>query len=121
MDYTALLGYLKEGDYRKADDETRALLIRLAGEGAVKRQWVYFSEVKMIGNKDFMTMDSLWKVASGGKFGFSVQREIYNQQAKRWPKFFKQIDWVQGENNIYKKWPQVRERRRMRIQGKGKF
>ncbi len=46
MDYTALRDALKEGDFRKADDETRALLIRLAGEGAVKRGWVYFTEVR---------------------------------------------------------------------------
>lgn len=45
MDYTMLRQHLAEGDFRKADDETRALLIRLAGEGSVKRNWVYFSEV----------------------------------------------------------------------------
>ena len=46
-----------------------------------------------------------WKIASGGKFGYSVQRDIWNQQQKRWAKFIKQLDWVTGENNIYRKWP----------------
>lgn len=46
MDYTALRDHLKDGDWRKAEDETRALLIRLAGEDAVKRGWVYFTEVR---------------------------------------------------------------------------
>ena len=46
-----------------------------------------------------------WKVASGGKFGYSVQRDIWIQQQKRWSKFIKQLDWVSGENNIYRKWP----------------
>ena len=46
MDFTALRDALKEGDFRKADDETRALLIRLAGEGAIKRGWVYWTEVR---------------------------------------------------------------------------
>ncbi len=54
---------------------------------------------------DLQTMDNLWKIASNGKFGFSVQREMWNQQQKRWAKFFKQIDWTTGENNIYRKWP----------------
>ncbi|KAF5843843.1 hypothetical protein DUNSADRAFT_5080, partial [Dunaliella salina] len=45
MDYTALRDFLKAGDWRKAEDETRALLIRLAGEDALKRGWVYFTEV----------------------------------------------------------------------------
>jgi hypothetical protein len=45
MDYAPLRDHLKAQDFRKADDETRALLIRLAGEGAIKRGWVYFTEV----------------------------------------------------------------------------
>lgn len=105
MDYVALRDLLKEGQFREAEDETRALLIRLAGEGAVKRNWVYFTEVKSISVADFRTMDNLWKASSGGKFGFSVQKEIWMQNAKRWPKFFKAIDWVTGENNVYRKWP----------------
>ncbi|MEW5299791.1 MAG: hypothetical protein WDW38_010873 [Sanguina aurantia] len=105
MDYTLLRQHLAEGDFRKADDETRALLIRLAGEGSIKRNWVYFSEVKFISVKDMTTMDTLWKTASGGKFGYSVQKELWVFNFKRWGKFFKQIDWVQGENNIYRKWP----------------
>jgi hypothetical protein len=48
------------------------------------------------------TMDELWRAASGGKFGYSVQREMWVQQRRQWTKFFKAIDWVQGENNIYK-------------------
>lgn len=27
------------------------------------------------------------------------------QAGRRWPKFFKAIDWVVGENNVYRKWP----------------
>ncbi|KAL6760111.1 tetrapyrrole-binding protein [Haematococcus lacustris] len=105
MDYTALRDALKAQDFRKADDETRALLIRLAGEGAVKRGWVYFTEVKFIGVKDLQTVDALWRAASNGKFGYSIQKAVFNQSLKRWARFFKAIDWVQGENNVYRKWP----------------
>lgn len=105
MDYTALRDFLIAGDFRNAEDETRALLIKLAGEGAVKRNWVYFTEVKDIAVEDFQTIDNLWKAASNGKFGYSVQKEIWVQNSKRWGKFFKQIDWTVGENNNYRKWP----------------
>jgi GUN4-like len=44
-DYAALRDSLKEGDFQKADDITRDELIQLAGPGAVKRNWVYFSGV----------------------------------------------------------------------------
>jgi hypothetical protein len=59
VDFTALRDHLKAGDFRQADDETRALLIKMAGEGAIKRGWVYFSEVKSIPIEDLQTMDAL--------------------------------------------------------------
>ncbi len=47
MDYAPLRDHLAAGDFRKADDETRLLLIKLAGPDAVKRNWVYFTEVRV--------------------------------------------------------------------------
>lgn len=105
LDYAPLSQYLKDQDFRKADDETRALLIKMAGPGAVARGWVYFSEVKTIPAEDLQTVDALWRAASKGKFGYSVQRELFQQSARRWPKFFRQIDWTVGEHSVYRKWP----------------
>lgn len=47
MDYTHLKDLLADGNFQKADDETRILLIKLAGVGAVERKWVYFTEVRI--------------------------------------------------------------------------
>lgn len=46
VDYTQLRDLLSEGKFQDADDETRALLIKLAGPEAVDRKWVYFTEVR---------------------------------------------------------------------------
>ncbi|KAF6264291.1 hypothetical protein COO60DRAFT_1634466 [Scenedesmus sp. NREL 46B-D3] len=105
LDYSALRDYLAAGDVRKADDETRALLIKMAGQGAVQRGWVYFTEVPTIPSADLQTVDQLWRAASNNRFGYSVQKEMWVQAGKRWPKFFKTIDWTQGDNNVYRKWP----------------
>eukprot|EP00192_Tetraselmis_astigmatica_P018210 CAMPEP_0117668098 /NCGR_PEP_ID=MMETSP0804-20121206/11342_1 /TAXON_ID=1074897 /ORGANISM="Tetraselmis astigmatica, Strain CCMP880" /LENGTH=248 /DNA_ID=CAMNT_0005475915 /DNA_START=152 /DNA_END=898 /DNA_ORIENTATION=+ len=105
IDYEPLRAALEAGEFQEADDITRSLLIQLAGPGAQERGWVYFTEVKNISVKDFKTMDDLWRAYSDGKFGFSVQKNLWSQTSKRWPKFFKRINWVQGENNIYRKWP----------------
>ncbi|KAG1655780.1 hypothetical protein FOA52_013081 [Chlamydomonas sp. UWO 241] len=108
IDYTPLRDALKEGDFKKADDVHRALLIKLAGEGAIKRGWVYFSEARTFPVQDLLVFDNLWKSSSNGKFGFSVQRELYNQQGKQWPKFFKKIDWTtktEKDSVVYRKWP----------------
>ena len=59
-------------------------------------------QVKFIPEADLQTMDNLWRAASGNKFGYSVQKELWLQNRRRWDKFFQQIDWVQGENNYYR-------------------
>lgn len=105
VDYSKLRDLLKEGKWREAEDETRELLIQAAGPAAVRRGWVYFSEVKFIPVDDMRALDGLWKAASGGKYGYSAQREVWVQKGRQWTKFFKAIDWVQGENNVYRKWP----------------
>lgn len=105
VDYTQLRDLLTEGNWREAEDETRARLIQAAGPGALQRSWVYWSEVKSIPVEDLRTLDALWSAASNGKFGYKVQRDIWVQNRRQWSKFFKAIDWVQGENNVYRKWP----------------
>jgi len=108
IDYSPLRDALKEGDFKKADDQHRILLIKLAGEGAVKRGWVYFSEAKNMPVKDLQVMDNLWRAGSKGRFGFTPQREIYNQQQKQWARFFKRINWTtltEKESVVYRKWP----------------
>lgn len=65
-----------------------------------------FVQVKFIPSADMLTIDSLWRASSKDLFGFSVQREIWRQQSQYWTRFFKQINWVMGEANYYRKWPQ---------------
>lgn len=106
VDYTALRDLLKAGEWEEADNEHRRLMCVLAGEDAEDRGWVYFTEVKQFPVKDLKTIDNLWTFYSDGKFGFSVQRKIWIGKKRQWAKFFKEIDWVQGENNAYRKWPE---------------
>lgn len=55
--------------------------------------------------EDMQTIDELWKAASKGKFGFSVQRQIWRACNEQWSKFFLAIDWLKGENLNYRAWP----------------
>jgi hypothetical protein len=103
--YELLRDLLAAGEWEKADDETRLKLIQLAGEEAVLRDWVYFTEVKDIPVADLKTIDNLWSSYSEGRYGYSVQKKVWIKNRKVWSKMFKEIDWVQGENNAYRKWP----------------
>ncbi|CAD7702402.1 unnamed protein product [Ostreobium quekettii] len=105
QDYVKLRELLREGLFREAGDETRARLVEMAGPDAVSRRWVYWSEVKFIPIADMKTIDSLWRAASGGKFGYSAQKEVFLRCQKRWTRFFKEVSWTTGENNNYRQWP----------------
>lgn len=105
LDYTPLRDMLAENRVREAEDETRAKLIEMAGDGAKKRKWVYFTEVRSIPKADMRTVDRLWRHFSNGRFGYSVQRYLFVDKCKRqWTNFFRMIDWVYGENDTYRKW-----------------
>lgn len=105
LSYELLRDLLAAGEWEKADDETRLKLIQMAGEDAEERGWVYFTEVKDIPVADLETVDKLWLAYSNGRYGYSVQKKIWVKSRKIWTKFFQEIDWVQGENNAYRKWP----------------
>eukprot|EP00959_Pyramimonas_sp_CCMP1952_P471118 9497890-Pyramimonas_sp.AAC.1 len=106
IDYKPLEAALKGGNFREADDLTRALLITIAGEEAEIREFVYFTEVKTMPVEDLQTIDNLWTAYSDGKFGYSVQRSIWQsgQIKEKWGKFFKKLDWTVGDNNSYRSW-----------------
>lgn len=97
-DYIPLLTALKLGNYEEADQLTRDLLIFIGGEGTRKRGFVYFAEAPSLPLKDMQTLDRLWKTYSKGKFGYSVQKEIWNSKVVGgdFSKFVSVIDWNVG-------------------------
>ncbi|EEH51739.1 uncharacterized protein MICPUCDRAFT_23339 [Micromonas pusilla CCMP1545] len=106
VDYKPFRDLLAAGEWEKADDEHRRLMCVLGGEDAEDRGWVYFTEARDFPVADLKTIDALWVHFSEGRHGFSVQRKLWVGAKRQWPKFFKQIDWVQGENDNYRKWPE---------------
>ncbi|KAK9926293.1 hypothetical protein M0R45_023531 [Rubus argutus] len=63
-------------NFREADEETRRLLIVLAGEAAQTRGYVFFSEVQFIPEADLKAIDDLWR-QHHNRFGYSVQKRIF--------------------------------------------
>ena len=103
VDYTLLRDLLAGQKFQEADDETRRLLIEVAGEDAEARGYVYFSEVRTIPVADLQTMDNLWRHFSKEKFGYSVQARLWRGSKRNWDAFFLKIGWTTG-TNLYKKW-----------------
>lgn len=86
--------HLSSRNFREADEETRRLLIALAGEAAVKRGYVFFSEVQFISEADLKAIDDLWREHSNNKFGYSVQKRIFDKEKRDFTRFFIKIGWM---------------------------
>ena len=98
IDYTHLQKLLAQQDFQAADKLTTEKLCELAGADAVKRKWIYFTEVEQLPSIDLHTIDALWLCHSEGKFGFSIQREMWLGMAKNWDKLWPKIGWKEGNN-----------------------
>ncbi len=98
VDYTQLQQLLAQQDFQAADKLTTEKLCELAGVDAVKRKWIYFTEVEQLPTIDLHTIDALWLLHSEGKFGFSIQREMWVGMNKNWDKFWPKIGWKEGNN-----------------------
>jgi hypothetical protein len=104
IDYRLLQQLLAQQDFQTADSLTRQKLCELAGEGAIARKYVYFTEVNNFPIEDLRTIDALWRVHSEGKFGFSVQRKLWISVGQDFPKLWPKIGWKNG--NDWTKFPE---------------
>ena len=69
--------FLELGQLKDADHETKRLLLDLAGR--VKEGWLRPEDVTNLPSKALSAIDQLWIKHSNGRFGFSVQGEIWRK------------------------------------------
>ena len=98
IDYSPLQHLLATQDFQAADRMTLQKMCELAGSAAMQRKWLYFTEVGNFPLTDLKTINTLWLVHSEGKFGFSVQREIWLGVGKNWENLWTKIGWKNGNN-----------------------
>lgn len=98
IDYSPLQQLLAEQKFEAADRLTLQNMCELAGAAAVQRKWLYFTEVENFPVTDLQTIDQLWLMHSEGKFGFSVQRELWLGVTRDWEKLWPKIGWKSGNN-----------------------
>ncbi len=103
IDYQPLQVALAQQDFQQADALTLQKMCEVAGKTAIDRKWIYFTEIDKFPITDFQTIDTLWKVHSEGKFGFSVQRKIWLSLGKDYTKLWEKIDWKNG--NTWTRYP----------------
>ncbi|WP_204136977.1 GUN4 domain-containing protein [Halomicronema sp. CCY15110] len=77
VDYAHLRELLRAGKWKEADQETVEVMLKAAGKDAEERRYLTLDEARNFPCKDLLTIDRLWVHFSGGKFGFSVQKQIW--------------------------------------------
>lgn len=109
--YEKLEGFLKNGQWREADDETFRVMLEVVG----KEKDDYFTREELLNFPcdDLLKIDKLWleysKINGVSKFGFSLQKEIIkkcgykldgsNPPSKVWYDFLDEVGW--GKKTIY--------------------
>lgn len=81
LDFTNLTQSLQAQNWRRANDETRDLILQATGRKAIG--WIPPSDLQSISCSDLQTIDNLWKEYSNGRFGFSVQFPLYLETGNR--------------------------------------
>ena len=108
IDYSRLRDLLKAGKWREADQETAHRMLAVVGRKS--DDWIRAEELKNFPCKDLRTIDGLWVKYSQGKWGFSVQKQIYVECGakldgkypgdKIWYKFCQRVGWRKGNSYV---------------------
>ncbi|WP_373270753.1 GUN4 domain-containing protein [Nostoc sp. T09] len=108
VDYTRLRDLLAAGNWKDADYET--YLVMLQAVGRLENDWIREEELLNFPCTDLRTIDCLWVKYSNGRFGFSVQKEIYlsvggkpdgKYYEEAWNKFGDRVGWRVESSWIY--------------------
>ncbi|MBW4646730.1 MAG: GUN4 domain-containing protein [Goleter apudmare HA4340-LM2] len=101
VDYTHLQDLLAAGQWRAADRETLTLMLKVAAR--TKQGWLDIESINKFPNTDLATIDQLWVKYSNGRFGFSIQKRIWESiggiadaDYQTWCEFCDRIGWRQN-------------------------
>ncbi len=101
VNYSRLQQLLAARKWKEADQETTKVMLQVAGRQT--EGWLRTFDIANFPCEDLRTIDQLWLHYSNGKFGFSVQKEIYESlggtreyNQKVWEKFGDCVGWRKG-------------------------
>ncbi len=115
VDYTNLRDLLAAQKWKEADQETARVMCQAASRQ--EEGWLRIEDIDNFPCEDLRTINQLWLHYSDGKFGFSVQKEIYENlggtreyNEEVWRFFGDGVGWRSGRGSwlredelIYKK------------------
>jgi len=105
LNYQPLQELLINQQFQEADKITNEYLCELVAiQTKNEKKWLYFTDIQFLPVEDLFTLDLLWKIYSKGKFGFSIQKDIWMKSNKKWDKLWEKISWT--NNGKMKRYPE---------------
>ncbi|OKH34387.1 hypothetical protein NIES2101_39065 [Calothrix sp. HK-06] len=98
IDYTKLRDFLKAGQWKEADKETLAVMLKVASRET--EGWLDDEHIENFPCTDLRTIDQLWVKYSNGRFGFTVQKRIWESVNKDYQKFDERVGWARNSDNV---------------------
>jgi hypothetical protein len=106
VDYRKLRDLLKAKKWKEADKETRFKILKVVNRES--EGWLRVEDAKNFSCQDLGTIDKLWVKYSNGKFGFFVQKQIYQSlgctkeyNRDDYKKFADKVGWRKGGKWLY--------------------
>ncbi|MGB3240506.1 MAG: serine/threonine-protein kinase [Geitlerinemataceae cyanobacterium] len=91
IDYTRLHDLLESHQWQEADRQTDAIILQVCdrfGQGKLG-----IEDIREFPCRDLRTIDRLWVKYSGGHFGFSVQRRLWEEVDRNYEAFGDRLGW----------------------------
>lgn len=104
VNYTKLRDLLASGKWKEADQETVAVMLKAANRE--QERYLQIESIEKFPCTDLRTIDQLWVKYSNGRFGFSVQKRIWESVGGKpgeydyeiLKKFGDRVGWLKWEN-----------------------
>lgn len=107
IDYQPLKGLLKEQKWQEADQKTIQLMLKAVGKN--ESEYLDRNTIKQFPCEDLKIIDQLWLKYSRGRFGFSVQKLIYQSlggkrtyDKKTWEATGNKVGWRVNDIWLFK-------------------
>ncbi len=98
IDYTRLQDLLQRKKWKEADQQTWDALCQMLGKapGYYLKTW----DIEHLPCEDLWTIDQLWVKYSDGRFGFSIQKHIYQDTDEDYLSFCDRVGWPPYDPNF---------------------
>jgi len=101
VDYTRLRDLLRDGVWIEADRETLAVMLKASG--SEQNTSLDLGSISKLPCTDLRTIDQLWVKYSNGRFGFSVQKRIW-ESVEDYDTFSDRVGWRKWTKVVINKW-----------------